>query len=60
MQKYTIKLYIPTNADTVLHFWLASSPLQALTSKVVSVNGRSPDSLVMMVVVLDPSTILSL
>ena len=60
MQKYTIKLYIPTNADTVLHSWLTSSPLQALTSNVVSVSGLSPDSLVMTVVVVDPSTALSL
>ena len=61
--KYIIKktdIYIPTNVVTVLHSWLTSSPLQALTSKVVSVSGLSPDSLVMTVVVVDPSTIFSL
>ena len=52
--------YLPTNVDTVALFRLTSSPLQALTSKVVSVNGRSPASLVMTVVVVDPSTILSM
>ena len=52
--------HLPTNVDTVAHFRLTSSPLQALTSKVVSVNGLSPVSLVMTVVVVDPSTILSM
>ena len=58
--KKTPDIYIPTNVDTVLHSRLTSSPLQALTSKVVSVSGLSPDSLVMTVVVVDPSTVLSL
>ena len=52
--------HLPTNVDTVAHLRLTSSPLQALTSKVVSVNGLSPVSLVMTVVVVDPSTILSM
>ena len=52
--------HLPTNFDTVLHSRLTSSPEQALTSKVVSVSGLSPDSLVMTVVVVDPSTVLSL
>ena len=52
--------YVPTNFDTVLHSGLTASPLQALTLKVVSVSGLSPDSLVMTVVLADPFTFLSL
>ena len=59
-KKYTINLYIPTNVDTVFHSGLTSSPLQALTSKVEVVSGRSPDSLVMTVVVVEPLTVFSL
>ena len=53
-------VYIPTNLVILLHSWLTSSPLQALTSKVVSVGGLSPDSLVMTMVVVEPSTNFSL
>ena len=52
--------YLPTNADTVLHSGLTSSPLQALTSKVYIVRGLSPDFLAMTVAVVDPFTIFSL
>ena len=55
-----LKSRLPTNADTVLHSGHTSSPLQALTSKVVSVSGLSPAFRVMTVVVVDPSTVLSL
>ena len=51
---------VPINVDTVLHSWLASSPQQALTSKVDVVSGLSPDSPVMTMAVLDPSTAISL
>ena len=54
-----LKSRLPTNADTVLHSG-HTSPLQALTSKVVSVSGLSPAFRVMTVVVVDPSTVLSL
>ena len=53
-------MYVPTNDVAVLHVWPTSSPLQALTSKVVPVSGLSPDSLVMTVVVVDPFTVFSL
>ena len=47
---------LPTNVDTVFPSWLTSSPLHALTSKVDKVSGLSPNSLVMTVVVEEPST----